>query len=590
MTSEFEGTQHSRTGQQEDVASGHHDSSPEEDGRLLWISFYEDIATKLLSFRYRRRELVSQINELAARVEGLSPFNDQPVKGSFAPLTDICPFTVLGTMNRWVNEANRKIIAGELATILGVTQPVPSSFDGIPLLHNQKTWFFASQYERQPDDIDTLWEVFAQAISFADGNESAREAFVSAYNSALLQRNVKWNLTMGLYWSRPFQFPTLDAASRKYLMNTLGFRIGVSGPKKCCSAEDYLVLRDDLLPHFKAQQSLVQSFPHLSLAAWLSDKEDKKSSARAAAADADDRDMSDAFEPYSVDDILNDGCFIDREKLETILRRFRAKKNLVLQGPPGTGKTWLARRMAYALVGERNDNRVKAVQFHPNMSYEDFIRGWRPSGDGKLTLVDGPFMEAIGAASSDQQSDYVVVIEEINRGIPAQIFGEMLTLLEADKRHPSEALELSYQGDNDQPVYLPPNLHVIGTMNVADRSLALVDLALRRRFAFVSLQPTLGKPWRDWVHETAGIDTDVLRDIEKRVLALNHVIANDKSLGSQFQVGHSYVTPGIGQAIGDAHEWFRQVVEMEIGPLLEEYWFDDREKAQEQQKHLLKDL
>ena len=132
----------------------------------------------------------------------------------------------------------------------------------------------------------------------------------------------------------------------------------------------------------------------------------------------------------------------------------------------------------------KNLDQLKAVQFHPNLSYEDFVRGWRPSGEGKLALIDGPFMEAINIAKNSS-TPYVVVIEEINRGNPAQIFGEMLTLLEADKRNSDEGLELSYRKSDDERVYIPENLYVIGTMNIADRSLALVDLALRRRFAFI---------------------------------------------------------------------------------------------------------
>ncbi len=207
------------------------------------------------------------------------------------------------------------------------------------------------------------------------------------------------------------------------------------------------------------------------------------------------------IDPYSVDDILADGCFIERSQLEMFLKRLRTKKNLVLQGPPGTGKTWLLKRLAFALMGQRSDSRVRPVQFHPNLSYEDFVRGWRPDGDGKLALVDGPFLEMVGAALQEPKVKHVIVIEEINRGNPAQIFGEMLTLLEADKRTPSEALELCYRRGEGERVFIPDNLYVIGTMNIADRSLALVDLALRRRFAFVDLEPQLGKTWHDWVHK-----------------------------------------------------------------------------------------
>ena len=154
--------------------------------------------------------------------------------------------------------------------------------------------------------------------------------------------------------------------------------------------------------------------------------------------------LSQILPPYEIDHILAEGCFLDRAKLETMLQRLGVKQNLILQGPPGTGKTWLAKKLAYALIGHKDDSKVRPLQFHPNLSYEDFVRGWRPQGDGKLALVDGPFLQLIADAEQNPDDDYVMVIEEINRGNPAQIFGEMLTLLEADKRNEGEALALAY--------------------------------------------------------------------------------------------------------------------------------------------------
>ena len=294
--------------------------------------------------------------------------------------------------------------------------------------------------------------------------------------------------------------------------------------------------------------------------------------------------------PYSVSDIMADGCFLESARLEEILEHLRLKKNLILQGPPGTGKTWLARKLAFALMGQRDEGRVQAVQFHPNLSYEDFVRGWRPSGGGRLDLVDGPFLEMIEAARQDAGSRYVMVIEEINRGNPAQVFGEMLTLLEADKRFQAEALALSYRRFPGERVYIPGNLYVIGTMNTADRSLALVDLAFRRRFAFEELEPAFGQPWREWVNEYCGLNTGFLEDIERRVTSLNRQITDDRNLGRQFCVGHSYVTPPHGEAIPDGRQWFRRVVEKEISPLLDEYWFDSPETAQQARSALLEGL
>ena len=565
--------------------------------RFNWTPFYEEVADKLLMFRNRRDELVSGIHAIASKVDGLSNLQDQFADGSSGPLKDICPFTVMGIFNRGITDANRKAIASELGKLLGVTNPVPDSFEGIPILNNQRSWFFSFENKRQPDDIDALWDTFAKAIAFAESEDAeVRSAFTSAYDNTTPRFGVGWNLTMGLYWIRPWDYPTLEGQSQRYINKKLNIQIGMNGPKGRCNASDYLVVLDTLEARFQEEAYPVHSFPELSLAAWLFKDSGTSDHPNATDPDAQD-DETDAtpeaevkaapIEPYSVDDILTEGCFLAREKLEKILERLRTKKNLILQGPPGTGKTWLAKRLAFALMGQRDDSKVRAVQFHPNLSYEDFIRGWRPVGDGKLTLVDGPFVEMIKAAAKDPTSRHVVVIEEINRGNPAQIFGEMLTLLEVDKRTPNEALELSYKRSDSERVFIPDNLYVIGTMNIADRSLALVDLALRRRFAFIDLEPTLGKPWHDWVISQCGIDSEILVEIEKRLIGLNIVISADTGLGPQFRVGHSYVTPPFGIPIIDAREWFRQVVDTEIGPLLDEYWFDALDKSQKARERLL---
>jgi 5-methylcytosine-specific restriction protein B len=570
--------------------------------RFTWTKFYTAIADKLLEFRNRRDELVAGIHAIGNKVDCMSILNDQYQEGvPGGPLTDICPFTTLGTFNRGITDTNRKFIASELAQFLQVSEQVPNSFEGIPILNNQRTWFFGYSFRRQPDDIDRLWDVFARALELSDSDDTEnRHGFIAAYDDVIERWGVGWNLTMGLYWIRPWTFPTLDSQSQRYISRKLDIPIVLNGPKNRCGGGDYLALRDTLETNFQDEAYPVHSFPELSLESWHfkeksgsgnSEVTEQNKYSEANLENELEDDVVTNFPPsYSLENIINDGCFLEREKLQTILGRLKTKKNLILQGPPGTGKTWLARRLAFALIGQRDDSRVRAVQFHPNLSYEDFVRGWRPAGNGRLELVNGPFLETINAALKQPQSRYVIVIEEINRGSPAQIFGEMLTLLDVEKRSPHDALELSYRSTENERVFIPSNLYVIGTMNVADRSLALVDLALRRRFAFVELDPILGQSWRTWVHLKCGLSLKLANDIEQRISHLNNDIAADTTLGKQFRIGHSYVTPPAGAALEDEHKWFRDVVESEIGPLLAEYYFDTPSRAQQAIELLLRGL
>ncbi len=543
------------------------------DDRFGWTGFYMEFADRLLGHKNERERLVANVREVCSEL-GFS-YLDKSGTAQDGKLPDICPFTTMGTFNRDISNANKKKVATEIARFLGVTGSVPDSFDGIPILSNRNSVAF---WERK--DIGPLWQVFEDAIRLADSdNGDARQSFCNSYNQILNARGVGRKVTMGLFWIRPHMYPSLDGKSEEYMTEHLGVEL----PKKIPPpGNEYLELADDLKRRF-GPDFPVRSFQELSLFAYDEQPQGEEQGSNGPTGEPE-------TPKYTLKKIIDDGCFLEQSKLEMILNRLKAKKNLILQGPPGTGKTWLAKKLAFALIGCEDDGRVRRFQFHPNMSYEDFVRGYRPDDSGGLTLTDGPFLKLIEDAEDDPDNAYVMVIEEINRGNPAQIFGEMLTLLEGDKRNPGEALTLAYPKYDGERVHVPPNVYVIGTMNVADRSIALVDLALRRRFAFADLEPTFGEVWRNWVYEQCGIGIDFLMDIERRMTELNKRIAEDRSLGPQFRVGHSVVTPAPGMSIANPAEWFKQVVETEIGPLLDEYWFDNTAESDSAKSALMANL
>ena len=301
-----------------------------------------------------------------------------------------------------------------------------------------------------------------------------------------------------------------------------------------------------------------------------------------------DDDEVDVAPPYSPADLIAEGGFLHEDEVLLAVARLKAKGALILQGAPGVGKTFLARKLSYVLMEARDDRRVTTVQFHPSYSYEDFVRGYRPTGEaGRFELKDGPFMLACERARRDPDRRHVLIVDEINRGHLSQVFGELFMLLEADKRGREHGVTPLYRRADDETFYVPKNLFVIGTMNLADRSLALVDFALRRRFAFVTLEPRFGDPaFRRWLRERKMPET-VCQLIVQRMGALNARIVADPQLGPAFRIGHSFFCPTGDDFSGLDESWFRQVVQTEIVPLLEEYWYDAADKARAAADELL---
>lgn len=280
---------------------------------------------------------------------------------------------------------------------------------------------------------------------------------------------------------------------------------------------------------------------------------------------------------YTRDDFLAE-VFVTGDEYDRLTSLLKRKKNIILSGPPGVGKTFAAKRLAYSIMGVKDTARTQMVQFHQSYSYEDFMMGYRPTETGGFRLEKGPFYRFCEEArADDSKRPYFFIIDEINRGNISKIFGELLMLIEADKR--GQELRLLYK---DELFSIPSNLHIIGMMNTADRSLAVLDYALRRRFGFFSMRPAFDTPgFADWQAEVANPRFDGLVDVVTR---LNIDIANDLSLGQGFTVGHSYLTRPKSDNLDKA--WIQSIVHDELIPLLDEYWFDEPEKFENWSREL----
>ena len=629
---------------------------------FAWAGFYESMADKLLDFKEKRDELVKEINRILDRTGFSDSYQDIYKNGISGPLKDICPFTIIGTLNRGIKNSNRQIIAGHLAEFLNIDEPVPESFGGIPVLDNRNSWFFDYEKDRRGDDIDGLWEIFEKAIEFSkSGDKDNRSAFVSAYDKVAPRKGVGWKLTIGLYWIRPWNFPTLDSKSQAYLNKELGIKIDDYVSNKYPNGEEYLNILKTLKDKFQENSSSVKSFPELSLASWehTTSEEDERvweehfnemrSHLKAAKSSfvlvkkkinkslahkliefcheheimlvaplnpKEDKDLTPPTVVFEVGDITDNGDHLDRYPKEfpiefedsfSEIEKSDTPKNLILYGPPGTGKTYRLKKLAKRLYSgreqvphnpeleelvenwetgpeqERVAERFEFVTFHQAYSYEDFVEGIRPvqeeeTEDVKYEIVPGVFKRICQKAKADPESSYAIFIDEINRGNIASIFGELITLIEPDKRvtygndgmaESGMTLTLPYSGEQ---FGVPTNLYIYGAMNTADRSIALLDTALRRRFEFEELMPNMevinGSQGNGIIEDEEGGTIDLRKLLETINLRIQFLLNRDMTIGHSYFIDVSSFTD------------LKKVLLSRIIPLLQEYFYEDWHKIQ----------
>ena len=275
------------------------------------------------------------------------------------------------------------------------------------------------------------------------------------------------------------------------------------------------------------------------------------------------------YPKYDSEQFLEE-VYMDKANYDTLVGLLKIKKNVILQGAPGVGKTFAAKRLAYSIIGEKNQDRVMLVQFHQSYSYEDFIEGFRPAQNGGFEIKKGSFYKFCKKAEEDADNDYFFIIDEINRGNLSKIFGELFMLIENDKR--GNSLQLLY---SDEKFFVPKNVYIIGMMNTADRSLALLDYALRRRFAFFDMRP--GFNMQGFCEYRDSLNSPKFNKLLSVVDSLNVAITDDESLGEGFCIGHSYFC----QLTEVTDAILANIVTYELIPLIKEYWFDEPQKVKE---------
>lgn len=620
-----------------------------EDSEFEWVPFYEELAKKLVDYHDKQPFLLQLLDQLRDDGHKVTRLQDTGSDGSSFRMRELDPFTFFGVFNRGIKDDARIKLCEALKEEFSIESPAPQSFSGIPVLNNMSSWFVTWEKDRKVDDIQALWSVFCSAVN--DEDAMASPEFAEAFNRALEVEKTNLNLTIGLYWIRPRYFVSLDSRLRQHLKiqmpsDGLSFaayanirasviaqhgsdfpvlsraawletgltsgdgeakkpgrapafpdnaivRVLIDNPKRPGSAsyERYKRYGGGTGHETTVGEALANGVLRIDLN-WdlnhghisISMPTDLEFQKIPVIEKDDDAELTNQ---YKLSDALR-GTFLPQERVELALKQLRVKKNLILQGAPGVGKSFLARRLAHLLIGTQDAARVATVQFHPSYSYDDFVRGFRPAGgNAQFQLEDGLFLRFAEKAEKDPDHDYVLIIEEINRANLAHVLGELFMLIEYEKRGNGHAISPLYRKTPDETLSVPDNLYIIGTMNITDRSLALLDFAVRRRFTFVTLEPAFGTDaFRDWLLERE-LSQNLCDLINVRMNALNSLIENDRTLGSAYRLGHSFFCLNGGTYARHDADWYEAIVSTEILPYLDEYWHENPEMLAEARRCLL---
>jgi len=271
--------------------------------------------------------------------------------------------------------------------------------------------------------------------------------------------------------------------------------------------------------------------------------------------------------------------FFSEEFFNNIIDTLKVKKNNIIQGPPRTRKTFISKKIAERITGKKEN--IFSIQFHQSYSYEEFVVGYKPNSEGNFALQKGSLIQVCERAKQNENENFVMFIDEINRANISKVFGELLSLIENDKRGPENAVKILYS-ENDINFYIPSNLYFICAMNTADRSLKMVDYALRRRFSFFEFKPEFDKPEFKNFLKDKNVNAKTIDRIVNNISKVNQQISDDNfELGDGYCIGHSYFCPKGNSSDSFGDQWYEQIIEYEIKPLINEYYFDKPDQAAE---------